>query len=54
MLVEVQNGPAGMAYSEVPRQQAWPIVRHHTRIHDLQWGTTPESMAFSEAQHQQA
>ena len=31
MSVEVQNGPAGMAYSELPRIQAWPIVRLHTR-----------------------
>ena len=54
MLVEVQNEPAGMAYSEVPRQQAWPIVRHYTRRHDLQLGTTPEGMTYSEAPHQQA
>ena len=26
MSLEVQNGPTGMAYSEVPHQKAWPIV----------------------------
>ena len=53
MSVEVQSGPAGLAYSEVPRQQAWHIVRHHTRRYDLQWGTTPEGMSYSVATHQQ-
>ena len=54
MSIESQNGPAGRAYSEVPRQQAWPIVRPHTRRHDLQRGTTPEVMTYSEAPRQQA
>ena len=35
MSLEVQNGPAGMAYNEVPRQQAWPIVRRHTILASL-------------------
>ena len=50
----MHHSEADMAFSEVPRQQAWTIVRHHTRRHDLQLGTTPEGMTYSEIPRQQA
>ena len=43
-----------MTYSEATHEQAWLIVRYHTRWHGLSWDSSPERMAYSRGQLQQA
>ena len=49
MSVKVQNGPAGVAYSEVPHQPTWPIVMHHTK--HMTYSEAPNQKAWPIARH---